>query len=179
MNSPTRYFLLFLLVFLILFRQYFLGWFEQAEMMCWKWKVKTAVLQDLASSQLVRLTFSEEVWNNLEKPNPTEVIINGRWFDIAYSFNENKNIIVLGIWDDQESQLKAKWRSITKKTFPNREEGQGKNVSVLTSLKFQCILPVLHHSFGKSPIGISMNCGIRKEHYHFIWQILFSPPPEV
>jgi hypothetical protein len=76
-----------------------------------KWAMKTKVIQSQSSGDLQTFSFSHSEWKALFKPDPTEFVFQGHYYDIAYVQNDGSGIVVKCLKDEKETFVKKQLRA--------------------------------------------------------------------
>lgn len=97
-----------ILVIAIVFAQPVVVSWKSNQLRRLKWTMKTRIIQAVEASDLISFSFSNETWANLIKPDPTEFILNGVYYDIAKVEDTAEGIVVSCLKDEKEGEIKAK-----------------------------------------------------------------------
>jgi len=83
----------------------------QLELRQVKWAMKTQVIQSQPDGNLQSFSFSLSEWNTLFKPDPTEFVFQGHYFDIAFVDQDSIGVVVKCLKDDKETLIKKQLRA--------------------------------------------------------------------
>lgn len=139
-----------------------------------KWAMKTQIIQCQSSENLQSFSFSNTEWNDLLKPDPTEFVFQGHYYDIAFVYHEGNGVVVKCLKDEHETLIKKQLKSwMDQEDSPfSRSKEKGNVYKVLSKI----MLPM----FSSEVIIFSET---RQEHffkaskYSFLFSILQFRPP--
>lgn len=107
-----------------------------------KWTMKTRIIQAAEVSDLISFSFSNGAWANLTKPDPTEFILNGVYYDIAKVENTAEGIIVSCLKDEKEGEIKMKLKRWMKDDHSPYSKAQKSLREFVKVFKFFQLKPV-------------------------------------
>lgn len=76
-----------------------------------KWAMKTEVIQSQSSENLQSFSFTQTEWKNLFKPDPTEFVFQGHYYDIAFVDEDESGVVVKCLKDEKETSIKKQLRT--------------------------------------------------------------------
>ncbi|MFZ4785126.1 MAG: hypothetical protein ACOYLH_06570 [Flavobacteriales bacterium] len=97
-----------ILVLAILFAQPLVVSLKSMELRKLKWQMKTKIIQSAEPSDLISFSFSHTEWQEMLKPDPTEFVLNGIYYDIATMQSTKEGVVVTCLKDEKEAAFKAK-----------------------------------------------------------------------
>lgn len=100
--------MLTVLVLVVLFTQSVIVSCKSSQLRVLKWNMKTQIIQASSAADLISFSFSEAAWMNLYKPDPTEFVMEGVYYDIAKVETTAEGVRVSCLKDEKEGLFKAK-----------------------------------------------------------------------
>lgn len=76
-----------------------------------KWAMKTQIIQSQSDGEFQRFSFSNSEWKSLFKPDPTEFVFQGHYYDIAFIEQDSNGIVVKCLKDEKETVMKKQLRT--------------------------------------------------------------------
>jgi hypothetical protein len=124
------------LVLLILFAQSIVVAWKSNELRALKWSMKTQIIRASATEDLISFSFSHAAWMNFYKPDPTEFVMDGIYYDIAKVESTSEGVNVSCLKDEKEGQCKAKLKRWLKDEHSPYHKAQKSLRDFIKVLKF-------------------------------------------
>lgn len=139
-----------------------------------KWAMKSKVIQGQYSDNLQTFSFTALDWQSLAKPDPTEFIYQGHYYDIAFVIQNRSGVMVKCLKDELETDMKntlLAWMGEEDSPF-SKSKQKGNVYNVLSKV----MLPLISEE-------VLMISEVRKVYffkaldYSFIFSIVPLRPP--
>jgi len=139
-----------------------------------KWVMKTRVLQSQPEGNIQSFSFSLSEWDNLLKPDPTEFVFQGHYFDIAFVQQDNSGVVVKCLKDEKETLIKKQLKTwMNQKDSPYSKTKEKGNVYEVLS---KVLLPFVSDELILIP-EMQRVCFFKALDYSFIFSFLQLRPP--
>ena len=167
-------FALILAVIALIFMQSIVVMDLQIELRQVKWAMKTQVIQGQPEGNLQSFSFTHSEWNNLHKPDPTEFVFQGHFFDIAFVTQDSAGVVVKCLKDDKETLIKKQlraWMDQDDSPYSKTKE-KGNVYKVLSKVLLPLVSNEVMMTSNAQPVYF-----FKAKNYSFIFSLIQFRPP--